>query len=1572
MKFKMLFLVLTAVLSLILPTFAQEIRIVYFQPQGIGPVNPNRVDEQLDILITKVRRLFLDQMGKTFEFEKEDGKAKVHHFFGKEGTAAYLRESRDEYGKKVENIDVEKIRDEISKSEHYLATEISGYLYLIAADLTQFKPSGVPRKHCGSANYFVKQPWWRFWEDPIDRQWVVIDASKTCLQSVNNESVWITAHELGHAFGLQHDFVRNSSHSYIMSYGRNPHPNGPFSPPTQLSECSKKWLKASRYFNHPHLMWRPSDQEAEILLNSNFYSPVKENLRLEFTVTDADGLHAAQLFFGNKIVLFDCWSLNGPSERIEFDTETVRLTGRTQLKVDSDLYDLIKNEVRLQVIDSHGYITRKKFSLPESPDLMIESISVSKSTLVPGERFTLSATVRNIGTARSRSGILRYYEELGEAGSRNIRRLFPDQTMDMSIQLKAPEELGVYSYDACVSKVRDEVNKDNNCSTRITITVREPVNEVPIVSDPIPDVSVVNRAPVTVDVMPPQTLSTNGSAVRLDLSNYFEDADGDTLTYTTTSDNPNVAFLQVVGDQVDILPFGTVGRANVTVTASDGSATATQRFSVTVTAAPVANKAPVIVVVIPDQTLSSNGSIVRLDLSNYFWDADGDTLTYTTTVDNPDVALLQVIGTHVSIYPLSAIGSANVRVKASDGSLTATQSFRIMVQAAPRVNQPPAAIGTIAVPTLTPNGAVRQVNVSNYFRDSDGDSLTYTASSDDMRVVTANMSADYLTLTPVRAGSATVTVTASDGSLIATQHFTVEVQSKQPTQPVNQPPAAIGTIAPQTLTVNDAARRVNISGYFRDSDGDRLTYTARSDNTNVARVSVSGSEVTITPQRAGNTTLHVTASDGSLEATQSISVTVASAPPVPDPASFDLAIQSVTVSKDLLVPGESFTLSITIYNNGPGTSEAPFLSYYYSLIQGRTPEDQIHREGTVQLASLASGANITKSFTLTAPSTPKTYYYGAWLSGITKDTNLYNDVTTEVGVTVTSNPVQTPDLPDLVVESARVSKSALKPGERFTFYATVRNQGTDPAARTTLRYYRSADSTISKSDTEEDSDSIRKSLNPDQTSEEWDGLRAPNTPGTYYYGACVDSVPNEGNTDNNCSDAIAVTVYAPGPPDLIVENPRVDKSTLDPGERFKFYATVRNQGTGDADSTTLYYNRSNDSNISENDTNERWDSVSSLEPNETGDEWATLTAPDSPGTYYYGACVKSVTDERNTSNNCSRAIRITVEATVPDLVVESIRSSDTTVEVGEDFTLYATVRNQGSGDARRTTLRYYRSSDSTISDADTEEDDTDSVSSLDANETGNERVTLTAPNRSGVYYYGACVDSVTDESNTRNNCSTAIKITVAGAIIVRPPPGLQVGDSIVVQNSKGGGLNGLVVRSGPGIGFEHIISAFDGATGTITDGPEDNNGYTWWKVRWDRSDQVFCDVNPCVGWAIEFFRGTRVIAKDDALAAPLLNAVIPTETVLLSNYPNPFNPETWIPYQLSEPANVTVSIYSVDGKLVRRLALGHQNAGIYQSKGRAAYWDGRNEFGERVASGLYFYRFTAGDFTATRKMLIRK
>ena len=99
---------------------------------------------------------------------------------------------------------------------------------------------------------------------------------------------------------------------------------------------------------------------------------------------------------------------------------------------------------------------------------------------------------------------------------------------------------------------------------------------------------------------------------------------------------------------------------------------------------------------------------------------------------------------------------------------------------------------------------------------------------------------------------------------------------------------------------------------------------------------------------------------------------------------------------------------------------------------------------------------------------------------------------------------------------------------------------------------------------------------------------------------------------------------------------------------------------------------------------------------------------------------------------------------------------------------------------------------------------------------------------------------------------------------------------------------------------------------------------------------------------------------------------IPTETELLANYPNPFNPETWIPYRLAEDAFVTLTIYDGSGQVVRTLEVGHRIAAVYESRAKAIYWDGRNGVGERVASGVYFYHLSAGDYSATRRMVILK
>ena len=118
--------------------------------------------------------------------------------------------------------------------------------------------------------------------------------------------------------------------------------------------------------------------------------------------------------------------------------------------------------------------------------------------------------------------------------------------------------------------------------------------------------------------------------------------------------------------------------------------------------------------------------------------------------------------------------------------------------------------------------------------------------------------------------------------------------------------------------------------------------------------------------------------------------------------------------------------------------------------------------------------------------------------------------------------------------------------------------------------------------------------------------------------------------------------------------------------------------------------------------------------------------------------------------------------------------------------------------------------------------------------------------------------------------------------------------------------------------------------------------------------------------------GSLVFRRGIAVLEQLLAVLTPQETVLLPNYPNPFNPETWIPYHLAHAADVTLTVYDTQGAVVRRLDLGHQPAGYYTARAKAAYWDGRNENGESVASGVYFYQLRAGGHSALRRMVIVK
>ena len=297
------------------------------------------------------------------------------------------------------------------------------------------------------------------------------------------------------------------------------------------------------------------------------------------------------------------------------------------------------------------------------------------------------------------------------------------------------------------------------------------------------------------------------------------------------------------------------------------------------------------------------------------------------------------------------------------------------------------------------------------------------------------------------------------------------------------------------------------------------------------------------------------------------------------------------------------------------------------------------------------------------------------------------------------------------------------------------------------------------------------SLRKDKTTKVSLRVEAPIDPDTYYYGALLPTnidITTDYTDDlgpevlnNNLAREVAVEVTSF--PDLVVESISASKSILDPGEGFTLDATVRNQGLGEPKyNAILDYYRSSDAYISTRDREVGDDVIRSedLDTNEIAPpESIRLSAPSEPGVYYYGACV-DLRNESDTDNNCSGGVAITVRETNPsDLVVSLVELSDSTLAPGGSFTLEATVSNQGKGTARPTTLRGYRSANASISTNDTEIGSIQ-VGSLRANAAETQQIHLTVPLAVGTYYYGVVVDSVGNESNTANNNSAGVALTV--------------------------------------------------------------------------------------------------------------------------------------------------------------------------------------------------------------------
>lgn len=381
------------------------------------------------------------------------------------------------------------------------------------------------------------------------------------------------------------------------------------------------------------------------------------------------------------------------------------------------------------------------------------------------------------------------------------------------------------------------VGGTNRGRATVTVTATDPGGRA---AQQLFTVTVVNRAPLAVDTIPALELGA-GESVTLQISGYFEDPDGDGLTLAAESSDLEVAAAAVLGNRLRVTGVGR-GMAVVTITARDPDGLfARQALHVT-----VPDRAPGTVGHVPALELSA-GESAALDLSRYFSDPDGDTLTYLPTTSNADVVSVSTSGDTLTIIAL-ARGTAVVTVTARDpGGLSARQRLVVAVP-----NRRPSPVDRIPDRELQARNSVG-VDVSRYFTDPDGDTLAYSAASSNTATVLVSQGRMYLTLAAVGKGTATITVTATDPhGLAAQQVFAVTVP--------NEWPVATNEIRDVTLSTRDVAT-YDLSLHFDDMDDDRLSYAAEADDPGVASAVVTGSRLEVRPVAPGETTVTVTAAD---------------------------------------------------------------------------------------------------------------------------------------------------------------------------------------------------------------------------------------------------------------------------------------------------------------------------------------------------------------------------------------------------------------------------------------------------------------------------------------------------------------------------------------------------------------------------------------------------------------------------------------------------------------------------------------------------------------------------------------
>ena len=980
------------------------------------------------------------------------------------------------------------------------------------------------------------------------------------------------------------------------------------------------------------------------------------------------------------------------------------------------------------------------------PDLVVNDPTVDPDSVAVGSDFTLRAAVRNQGDGDATSSTtLRFFHSDNPRitptdsllGTFPVRPLNTAERSVGSFIAQAPTDPGTYFYGACVGPLENESNAGNNCSGAVRVRVWQP-----------------NRAPRPVGTIPLQEL-TAGDSVSLDVARYFEDPDEDTLTYTATSSAPSIATVSAAGGTVTVSGVA-AGRATITVTARDPDGlSATQRFQVTVEPP----RFPDLVVEFP-----------AVDADSI---APGATFTLSAVVRNqgdadaPSPATLRFFLSDDIHITTNDAQLGTVAVPLLDAGATSTESLSVTGPAVPgtyyygacalplenesdtlnncsgsvqlRVWQPnrePRPVGTIRARPVGA-GASISLDVAQYFDDPDEDALTYTATSSAPSIATASAAGSAVTVSGVAAGRATITVTARDpGGLTAAQSFEVTVQAAPSPDLVVRISASANSLGPGDGFILNAAVRNQGSGasssttlrYYRSGDARINTADALLGTAAVGRVE---------PSRTSRESLDLTA------------------PSIGGTYYYGACVDALANESDRSNNcSDAFAVRVSQVNREPQAF-------------GVIPDRAVIVGGSV-------GVEVADNFT--DPDGDALSYSAVSSDSLTAKATAVNSTVTVTGVRVGGATInvtatdpdgltatqsfavsveeETTPLPDLVVESPSVDVAdSIEVGARFALSADVRNRGPGEAAATTLRYYRSADATITTLDTEVGTDGVSR-LATGESSGATITLDAPADVGTYYFGACVDAVGNEPNVGNNCSGAVGLRVWGRNRPPQAVGS--ITDASVTVGN---FTSLDVASYFTDPDGDDLRY------------------SVASSAPDK-----ARATNSGSSVTVTgvaQGSATITVTARDSGDLAATQAFHVTVQIRgQPDLILQSATASVDMVAPSTTFTLTAVVRNQGSGALSSTTrLRFYRSVDASITPGNTEIGNA-SIGRLAASRSATRSITETSPATGGTYYYGACVDAVADESDAGNNCSGAVEVWV-GDLNRAPQARGTIGDKAV-------------------------------------------------------------------------------------------------------------------------------------------------------------------------------------------------